>query len=103
MATRPVPTHAPNSHQHQTAGPEAMEVAVAEEDFRQEKEEGEMTVKRRRATNIGLEGTTLTGTATEVAATTTRDEQDVDPRHQDATFAKTERCSPGAGREKEDK
>ena len=56
METRPVPTHAPNSHRHQTEGLEAMEAAMAEEAFLQEREEGETKVRRRRVTNIDLEG-----------------------------------------------
>ena len=76
---------------------------MAEEAFLQEKDEGEMKVKRRRATNIDLEEMPLTGTAMVVAVTTTRDEQDEGQPHQDAIFMMTERCSQGAGREEEKK
>ena len=90
-------THAPNDHLHQTVGPEAMEAAMTEEAFLQEKGEVDMMDRRRRVTSTGLEGTTPTGTVMAVA-TTTRDEQVADPPCQDATLTKKERCSLGAGR-----
>ena len=67
-----------------------MEVAVAQEAFLQEREEGEMTFKRRRLTSIDPEGMTPTGTAMEVATTTTRDEQDGGQLPRDEIFMTTE-------------
>ena len=80
--------------------PEAMEAAMAEEAFLQGKEEEKTKVNGRRVTDTDLGEMTLTEMAM-VTATTTRDEQGEDPQHRDATFTMTERCSPGAGREKE--
>ena len=85
------------------ADPGAMEAAMAEEAFLQEKEEEEMKVNERHVTNAGPGEMTPAETAMVTTETTTRNEQDGHPRHCDATFTKTERCSPGAGREKEKK
>ena len=83
-------THAPNDHLHQTVGPEAMEAAMTEEDFLQEKGEGEMMDRRRRVTSTGLEGTPPpTGTVVAMAMTT-RDKRVADPPCQDATLTKKE-------------
>ena len=100
METRPVLTRAPSDHQHQMADPEAMEAAMTEEAFLQEKEGGKMKVEGWRTTNAGLGGTTPAEMAMVMTATTTRDERGGDPQHRDVTFAKTERCSPGAERGK---
>ena len=58
---------------------EVMEAAMAGEAFLLEKEEGEMKVKERRATDIDQGGMTPTEMAMVVTATTTRDKQDEDP------------------------
>ena len=96
---RPVLTHVPNDHLRHVVGPEAMEAAMTEEAFLQEKGEGKKMDRKRGATYIDLGVTTPTGTVMAVA-TTTRDEQVADPPCQDATLTKKERCSPGAGGER---
>ena len=80
--------------------PEAMEAAMAAEAFLQGKEEEKTKVNKRRVKDIDLGEMTLTEMAMVMTATTTRDEQDGDPQHRDATFMTMERCSPGAGSEK---
>ena len=98
--TRPVQTHATSDHLHQTADSEAMEAARAEEAFLLEKEDEGMKDNGRRVTSITLGEMTLAEMAMVTTEATTRDRRDGGPQHRDATFMKTERCSPGAGREK---
>ena len=94
-------THAPSVHLHQTVDPAAMEAAKAEEAFLQEKGEGETKDRRRHVTDIDPVVTTPMGMATAMTETTTRDEQDDDPQHRDATYPMTRRCLQDTGRERE--
>ena len=73
---------------------------MEEEAFLLEKEDEEMKDNGRRVTSTTLGEMTLAEMAMVTTVTTTSDEQDGDPQHRDATFAKTERCSTEAGREK---
>ena len=80
-----------------------MEAAKAEEAFLQAREEERMMDRRKHVASADKVATTPMRMATVKMETTTREEQDDDPRYRNATFHEKRRCLLDIGRERENK